>query len=501
MQEYALARDELVVCGDMVTNWDHWLHATIFLAYSNWKFELELLELSKESISISVLRDRGLAEFCGPSRGLRKIHESIDGFYDAVLRMNDIRSIQGYVSQQRWTRSTVTFPLQRVLGVFWISDSSQPEDRIYAYLGLVPKASWQGLTIDYARRTSDTYVQATRAMIRSTQGLSILSYVEDRMHRKLQDLPSWVPDYTALRNIRYFDPGSRDKFAGLPSGHFECTKRSLYTLSVSDTLSRTLEVHGILLGMVEDAQPWGDTTFNMQKFYGLNQSSAILQCVRKLPQDVFWRTLISDADIWDDSSPASAQSARSMLRAWIMALTMMMVVLQALQARHQESTDRIERLEKMLREAFINYVVFSRDYQFPGTSLGIEDKIVSRLPIEALYRHIRVANVGSERYTSLGQGTARQDAIAGQSRVNNAMIAHMSHRALFTISDGRIGKGPKSTLPGDQVWLLMGANVPYILRHIEESRYELVGEAYVHGVMHGEVFSNDEAQFKAITLV
>ena len=37
------------------------------------------------------------------------------------------------------------------------------------------------------------------------------------------------------------------------------------------------------------------------------------------------------------------------------------------------------------------------------------------------------------------------------------------------------------------MWILSG--VPFVLRRVDvndESRYELVGEAYVHGVMYGE---------------
>ena len=39
------------------------------------------------------------------------------------------------------------------------------------------------------------------------------------------------------------------------------------------------------------------------------------------------------------------------------------------------------------------------------------------------------------------------------------------------------------------MWILSGGRVPFVLRQADvndESRYELVGEAYVHGVMYGE---------------
>lgn len=39
--------------------------------------------------------------------------------------------------------------------------------------------------------------------------------------------------------------------------------------------------------------------------------------------------------------------------------------------------------------------------------------------------------------------------------------------------------------PGDIVCVLFGAQVPFILRR-KDSRYQLVGESYVHGIMYGE---------------
>ncbi|KAG5801029.1 hypothetical protein H9Q74_013970 [Fusarium xylarioides] len=62
-------------------------------------------------------------------------------------------------------------------------------------------------------------------------------------------------------------------------------------------------------------------------------------------------------------------------------------------------------------------------------------------------------------------------------------------RKLFMTESGLLGLGPKTlgqSSSKDEVWILMGARVPFILHHIEGSKYRVVGEAYVHGVMYGE---------------
>lgn len=57
-------------------------------------------------------------------------------------------------------------------------------------------------------------------------------------------------------------------------------------------------------------------------------------------------------------------------------------------------------------------------------------------------------------------------------------------RCFFVTEGGRLGVGPVDAQKGDKVCVLLGASLPYILRHYND--HELVGESYVHGIMHGE---------------
>lgn len=62
-------------------------------------------------------------------------------------------------------------------------------------------------------------------------------------------------------------------------------------------------------------------------------------------------------------------------------------------------------------------------------------------------------------------------------------------RCLFRTQEKRLGLAPIGAKVGDQVWFLSGARVPFVLRKVENERFELVGEAYVHGCMRGEAFT------------
>jgi hypothetical protein len=61
-------------------------------------------------------------------------------------------------------------------------------------------------------------------------------------------------------------------------------------------------------------------------------------------------------------------------------------------------------------------------------------------------------------------------------------------------SGGYLGIGPRETEQGDLVFILLGADTPYILRrHSQDETLQLIGEAYVHGVMDGEAMEGSPA--------
>lgn len=54
-----------------------------------------------------------------------------------------------------------------------------------------------------------------------------------------------------------------------------------------------------------------------------------------------------------------------------------------------------------------------------------------------------------------------------------------------------LGIGHMSLQLGDEIWVLPESNVPFVLRKVEHWKYKLVGDAYVHGMMHGEGFRDE----------
>jgi hypothetical protein len=70
----------------------------------------------------------------------------------------------------------------------------------------------------------------------------------------------------------------------------------------------------------------------------------------------------------------------------------------------------------------------------------------------------------------------------------NEVSAFCLGRSLVITEKGYYGLAPRLTQPGDKCCLLLGADVPFILRpHGTETSFRLLGEAYVHGIMEGQV--------------
>lgn len=63
------------------------------------------------------------------------------------------------------------------------------------------------------------------------------------------------------------------------------------------------------------------------------------------------------------------------------------------------------------------------------------------------------------------------------------------HRRLFATDTGYMGAGPWTVRQGDVVMLVAGAATPYIFRPSRENpgSWQLIGEAYCHAVMNGEL--------------
>ena len=85
-------------------------------------------------------------------------------------------------------------------------------------------------------------------------------------------------------------------------------------------------------------------------------------------------------------------------------------------------------------------------------------------------------------------------------RIHSASIG----RVMAVTSKGYIGLVPWNAQEGDVVSVLFGGCTPFILRNAAGAEvYTLVGEAYVYGIMGGELFSGEmgHARLRAFDII
>lgn len=66
------------------------------------------------------------------------------------------------------------------------------------------------------------------------------------------------------------------------------------------------------------------------------------------------------------------------------------------------------------------------------------------------------------------------------------VLKSLYDRRSFSSEEGYLGLAPAHSKPGDIICILLGADFPFIIREVEKEKYELVGEAFVYGIMDGE---------------
>jgi hypothetical protein len=87
-----------------------------------------------------------------------------------------------------------------------------------------------------------------------------------------------------------------------------------------------------------------------------------------------------------------------------------------------------------------------------------------------------------------------------------AMLATCSGRKLFVTKKGYIGIGLEGTETGNEIFVLSGARLPFLLSRAEEPpgielvgpAYNMVGASYVHGIENGEVLREGGFRWKGI---
>ncbi|UKZ88666.1 uncharacterized protein TrAFT101_004410 [Trichoderma asperellum] len=105
---------------------------------------------------------------------------------------------------------------------------------------------------------------------------------------------------------------------------------------------------------------------------------------------------------------------------------------------------------------------------------------------------------GSGHLASSGTGALTnllaKMAMGGNSDLYVALARNFCLNRTFAVtSHRRLGIAPAGTREGDEIAVISGGEVPYVLRRLDgDTSYHFIGESYVHGLMGGEIIATWE---------
>jgi YD repeat-containing protein len=157
---------------------------------------------------------------------------------------------------------------------------------------------------------------------------------------------------------------------------------------------------------------------------------------------------------------------------------------------YDESGDAVAQIRSWWKEA--KQLANERIVRSPGSSMNID-------AFQSLCHQLSFDNSGfyrgdgrtKRRASLLVELDPTQDA---EHRAQQTLIfGSIRGRILFVTSTGWLGLAPHGTQEGDLIYVILGSSVPYVLRprKDEAQAFELIGEAYVQGIMNGEALEMD----------
>lgn len=521
VQEYVLARESFVWSGGNVLPGSSVLRAAEVLSLTRWVHKVNdmSLEPHKNLSAEGRAKYKSLTDhITNREANLPRLPFSYPALYLGYLR--DLQKIQ--------TEKRVPVPLQVVLNTMAYTQSTEPNDKIYAYLGLIAQPGRPKVPVSYSTSPADLFVQATRVLIENTQSLSILSYVDPHHigSQYIGCLPSWVPDYSHYTCIdRPLDWGSGDVEIPTAPAHGRVkynasngTKVFLQPKDSNDDTMGKLPLQGMFYSKIK-------TLIDFHPFQ-LHILEPIINVLTSLPKDRIWRTLLANEEVlenyvgWGTRGGIAQESDGNLFYQCLLTGVMASLETAAMSDLERRASEKKLMTPKEARLAYSIYKALTNSkslsearYDSIDASSGGKHSLPYDPSTEpTLIFHIPVEKDRWETHTLPGFESPTQCEIEFVPELPyiepsvvtfflRSIYERMKDRMLFTTDNCNIGAGYVTAKEGDEVWVLAGGRVPYVLRPQGSGEYELVGEAYVHDIMDGELVRQRRGDWSNLNLV
>jgi hypothetical protein len=315
--------------------------------------------------------------------------------------------------------------------------ASDPRDFIFGLFNISADSASLGIIADYSKSKQEVFVEVATAFIKQI-GLQLLLWRNPQTLLKTEPpLPSWAPDWSVRILIPLADPPQAPNFLFKASGD----SQSEFSFSNYSNEPLYLAVTGVVV----------DSVF------------AVGDSVMEIP--------ISDRTIYDHDQDPNYNLAQRWLH-------------------------DIDTLSKHCGNIYGGV---------SGTKEATWRTPIADTELTPEGKHQRAAKSLEECYQSCRSGNCRaviksteleQKIFALAGRYWKLMVKQCSNRKLFATEKGYLGLGPVAIFTGDIIAVILGLDTPLVLRRLGVDGYQIVGEAYVHGIMDGEVMKGSPSTQK-----
>jgi hypothetical protein len=316
-----------------------------------------------------------------------------------------------------------------------------PSDKIYGVLGLASDSSF---SIDYTLSASEVYKRFAMSYLRDRSSLDTLYCCAKSPRQSKLTLPSWVTDWT---QPCYHEPF---RLRNYPS---KATGDSQPKLAISND-TNTLSILGKSLDTI-----------------------AAIEHIRRIPRNTspFYKEGLG---FWASRHEAWANDIAAHTRAWFANIP---------KIAFPDGLCTPQSYEALWRTFVCNKTADNEPPPEEWSQKFADFLTSTALPHEEflgeLRREQRAPNYDLRR-------VGGEDPFLGWWKrltpYRKAYGAWCYNRRFFRSEEGRFGWAPGEAKVGDEVCILYGGDVPFVLRGNGEGGHEVIGDAYLHGFMDGE---------------
>jgi hypothetical protein len=355
-----------------------------------------------------------------------------DTYIDDALISSAFGSLHSLVRMTRarnMKQGKAEEPIQDNLIRFHHFDATDSRDKIFALLGLAADADDVMLNPNYKASVDVVYANVARYLLLRNDSIVILHKAGIGNQRIYNNLPSWVPEW-------HTHPQDEPTSLGTIYKQFQFKAAGDTVPNITSSNDKVLNIDGV-----------------------------IIDTVRSISSTVRFEILLP-------SPRGKEKEMKAHISSWLEEVEHLIAALH--HDRNHTSTLRYPWKNCSWAEALWRTLVLNA----PAPA-ELED-------CYHLWRQVMTPEAP-------GSGVTNFDSPKQKINIFDSIFTTTTkNRKFFTTDRGYIGLTSRGTLPGDKVCIFLGGHSPFIIRQAASSSTEdscswnLVGEAYVHGLMDGE---------------